>query len=48
MLYNAVLVSAVQQSESDVDIYRDIDICICICIYTYMPLFLDFLPCKSP
>ena len=48
MLYNAVLVSAVQQSESDVEIYRDIDICICICIYTYMPLFLDFLPCKSP
>ena len=44
MLYNAVLVSAVQQSESDVDIYRDIDICICVCTYTYMPPLFGFPP----
>ena len=34
MLYNVVLVSAVQQGESDVYVY--------VCIYT--PSFLDFLP----
>ena len=34
MLYNVVLLSAVQQGESDVYVY--------VCIYT--PSFLDFLP----
>ena len=40
LIYNIVLLSAVQQSDSVTHIYVCVYICVCVCVYIYMCIYI--------
>ena len=39
LIYNVVLVSGVQHSDSDIHIYVCMYMCVCVCVYIYINIY---------